>query len=73
MPCNSISDAVWSLWMVEVFTIEATQVTSTPDTNNENCEELLDKPFDELISEEWERLRKYEPLHKSTVLAVLMY
>ncbi|MBE9213138.1 hypothetical protein IQ247_10715 [Plectonema cf. radiosum LEGE 06105] len=68
VPCNSISDAVWSLWMVEVSPIEATQITSTPDTNNGNCEELLDKPFDELISEEWERLRKYKPLHKSKAL-----
>ena len=60
VPCNSISDAVWSLWMVEVSPIEATQITSTPDTNNGNCEE-------------WERLKKYKPLPKSTVLAVLMY
>ncbi|MEA5596871.1 hypothetical protein [Rivularia sp. UHCC 0363] len=68
VPCNSISDAVWSLWTVEVSPLETTQITSTPDTNNGNCEELLDKPFDELISEEWERLRKYEPLHKSKAL-----
>ncbi len=68
VPRNSIFDAVWSLWMVEVSPLEATQITSITDTNNENCEELLDKPFDELISEEWERLRKYEPLPKSKAL-----
>lgn len=73
VPFNKAFDVLWSLWMVEVYPLKATQITSTFNTNNENYEELLDQPFDELISEEWERLKKYEPLPKSTALAVLAY
>ena len=69
VPFNKAFDVLWSLWMVEVSPPEANQSTNI----NKNCEELLDKPFDELISEEWERLRKYKPLPKSTALAVLAY
>ncbi len=47
VPCDSAFEAVWVLSMVEL-----TQPSS---------EELLDKPFDQLTADEWERLREYQP------------
>ncbi|SRR5579883_232607 len=56
VPCDSASDAVWSLWMVE---------TSCCADHNE---ELLDQPFDQLTTQEWEQLLEYQPLCKTVVL-----
>ncbi len=64
IPCNSVLDSVWSLWMVEVSN-RPTQ--SAAKTNN--CEQLLDQPFDQLIEKEWEQLKKYKPLPSTAVLA----
>ncbi|EKF04463.1 MULTISPECIES: hypothetical protein [unclassified Tolypothrix] len=58
VPCDSAFDAVWSLSMVEVL----------PSLETRSCEELLDKPFDQLTSEEWKRLMEYRPLPESMVL-----
>ena len=69
VPFNKAFDVLWSLWMVEVSPPEANQSTNI----NKSCEELLDQPFDELISEEWERLRQYKPLSKSKTLVASMY
>ncbi|MBE9053943.1 hypothetical protein IQ243_26800 [Nostocales cyanobacterium LEGE 11386] len=52
--CNSVGDVVQVLAMVEVKPV--------------SCEDLLDKPFDEMTSEEWERLREYEPVPESREL-----
>ncbi|BAY66682.1 hypothetical protein NIES22_68260 (plasmid) [Calothrix brevissima NIES-22] len=60
VPCDSAFDAVWSLSMVEVL----------PSLDTRSCEELLDKPFDQLTSEEWKRLMEYQPASGSTELAV---
>jgi len=32
-------------------------------------EELLDKPFDELTPQEWERLREYQPVVERELVA----
>jgi hypothetical protein len=64
LACNSASDAVWSLWMVEVSFEEAAPSTSTPTTN----QGLLDRPFDELSDTEWGLLKKHEPLPENVVL-----
>lgn len=69
VPFNKAFDVLWSLWMVEVSPPEDNQSTNI----NKSCEKLLDQPFDELISEEWERLRLYKPLPKSKKLAASMY
>jgi hypothetical protein len=55
MPCNSALDAVWQLPMVDVL----------PHAEAVDCEELLDRPFDELTPDEWQRLREYEPVAES--------
>jgi hypothetical protein len=60
VPCDSVFDAVWSLSMVEVL----------PSLETSSCEELLDKPFDQLTTEEWKRLMEYQPLPDSMVLVV---
>ncbi|MFN6475530.1 MAG: hypothetical protein RMZ95_004465 [Nostoc sp. DedQUE07] len=44
-------DAMWWLSMVEVLT----------NAETADCEELLDRPFDELTIEEWQRFREYKP------------
>lgn len=64
---DGVCTKVGSLWLVEI---------SPPETNqsiniSESCEELLDQPFDELISEEWDRLRKYKPIAKKIRTAAL--
>ena len=64
---DGICPKVGSLWLVEI---------SPPETNqsiniNESCEELLNQPFDELISEEWDRLRRYKPIAKKIQTAAL--
>lgn len=51
VPCDSAFDAVWSLSMVEVL----------PSLKTKSCDELLDKPFDQLTSEEWKRLMESLP------------
>jgi hypothetical protein len=48
VPCDSAFDAVWSLSFLELMQL--------------SCEELLDKPFDELTADEWEWLREYQPM-----------
>ncbi|MBD2229886.1 hypothetical protein H6G08_36480, partial [Calothrix anomala FACHB-343] len=50
VPCDSAFDAVWSLSMVEVL----------PSLETSSCEELLDKPFDQLTADEWRRLMEYQ-------------
>jgi hypothetical protein len=51
-------DAVWWLSMVDVLlTAEVA-----------DCEELLDRPFDELTPDEWQRLREYAPVAESQKL-----
>lgn len=70
VPFNKAFSVVWSLSVVEVSPIEANGSINIPDTNiSKNCEDLLDKPFDQLIHEEWERLRKYKPLARKTKTA----
>ena len=32
------------------------------DAEATDCEQLLDRPVDELASEDWERLREYKPV-----------
>jgi hypothetical protein len=57
MPCDSAMEAVWWLSMVETLpSIEPT------------FEELLDRPFDELTPDEWQRLREYAPVAESREL-----
>ncbi|WP_230967266.1 hypothetical protein [Nostoc commune] len=58
MPCDSAMDAVWWLSMVDVL----------PHTEAADCEELLDRPFDELTPDEWQRLREYAPRMESREL-----
>ncbi|MCW5318085.1 hypothetical protein GTQ43_31290 [Nostoc sp. KVJ3] len=57
-PCDSAMDAVWWLSMVDVL----------PHAEAANCEELLDRPFDELTPDEWQRLREYAPVAESREL-----
>ncbi|MBE9054265.1 hypothetical protein IQ243_28515 [Nostocales cyanobacterium LEGE 11386] len=54
VPCNSAFDAVLSLSIDEAA----------------SCEELLDKPFDQLTAEEWRILLEYEPVPESRELVV---
>ncbi|MEA5503968.1 hypothetical protein VB735_12765 [Halotia wernerae UHCC 0503] len=54
VPCDSAFDAVWALSMVEVESV--------------SCEELLDKPFDQLTAEEWRRLMEYQSMSESREL-----
>ncbi|MBD2359326.1 hypothetical protein H6G41_32890 [Tolypothrix sp. FACHB-123] len=56
---DSAFDAVWSLSMVEVL----------PSLETSSCEELLDKPFDQLTADEWRRLMEYQVVSGSTELA----
>ncbi|MHC5931977.1 MAG: hypothetical protein ACYTXM_40420, partial [Nostoc sp.] len=58
LPCDSPLDAVWWLSMVDVL----------PHAEPANCEELLDRPFDELTPDEWQRLREYAPVAESREL-----
>jgi hypothetical protein len=74
---NSVYDAVRSLSMVDTsFATEPTpeylqhrplQQLTTDELQQllnaevANCEQLLDRPVDELTSQDWERLREYEP------------
>lgn len=51
VPCNSAIDGV--CWLAKV---KVSHHTPTVD-----CEELLDRPFDQLTPQDWECLRKYEP------------
>ncbi|MBW4558764.1 MAG: hypothetical protein KME59_23150 [Trichormus sp. ATA11-4-KO1] len=53
VPCNSAFDAVLSLSIDEAV----------------SCEDLLDRPFDQLTDEEWQRLWEYEPV--STQFAIV--
>jgi hypothetical protein len=55
IPCDSAFDAVWVLSMVEL--------------TQPSREELLDKPFDELTPQEWERLREYQPVVERDLVA----
>jgi hypothetical protein len=55
VPCDSALDAVWELSMVEL--------------TQPSREELLDKPFDELTPQEWERLREYQPVVERELVA----
>ena len=48
VPCDSVFDAMWVLSMAELM---------QPD-----CEQLLDKPFDELTASDWEWLQEYQPV-----------
>ncbi|MHC5614431.1 MAG: hypothetical protein ACYTXA_26445 [Nostoc sp.] len=74
---NSVYDAVRSLSMADTsFATEPTpeylqhrplQQLTTDELQQllnaevANCEQLLDRPVDELTSQDWERLREYEP------------
>jgi hypothetical protein len=58
MSCDSAMDAVWWLSMVDVL----------PISEVANCEELLDRPFDELTPDKWQRLREYAPVAESREL-----
>ncbi len=58
---DSAFDAVWSLSMVEVL----------PSLETRACEELLDKPFDQLTADEWRRLMEYQVVSVSTELAAV--
>ncbi|MCC5619370.1 hypothetical protein LC605_30760 [Nostoc sp. CHAB 5836] len=51
LPCDSAMSAVWWLSMVD----------TVPHVEAADFSELLDRPFDELTIEEWQRLREYEP------------
>jgi hypothetical protein len=52
---QKVLDAVWVLSMVELLL--------------QGSEELLDKPFDELTPQEWERLREYQPVVERELVA----
>ncbi|WP_341532045.1 hypothetical protein WKK05_40870 (plasmid) [Nostoc sp. UHCC 0302] len=52
IPCDSVLDAVWWLSMVEVLS----------NAEVANCEQLLDLPFEQLTTHDWQRLREYEPV-----------
>ncbi|QFS51355.1 hypothetical protein [Nostoc sphaeroides] len=58
MPCDSAMDAVWWLSIVDVL----------PTAEVADCEELLDRPFDELTPDKWQRLREYAPVAESREL-----
>ncbi|MCC5633341.1 hypothetical protein LC613_38365 [Nostoc sphaeroides CHAB 2801] len=58
MPCDSAMDAVWWLSMVD----------NVPHAEAVDYEELLDRPFDELIPDEWQRLPEYAPVAESREL-----
>ncbi|MEH2084717.1 MAG: hypothetical protein V7K89_33530 [Nostoc sp.] len=58
MPCDSAMDAVWWLSMVDTM----------PDAKAADYEELLDRPFEMLTAEDWQRLREYEPVTESREL-----
>jgi hypothetical protein len=60
--CDSALDAVWWLSMVDVLTIES---------KKSDYEELLDRPFDELIPDEWKELKEYEPIFDSRELMMV--
>ena len=64
---DGICPKVGSLCLVGISPLETNQSINI----NESCEELLDKPFDELINEEWDRLRKYKPIAKKIQTAAL--
>jgi hypothetical protein len=64
---DEVFNVVGSLWLVEISPLETNQSINI----SESCEELLDQPFDELISEEWDRLRKYKPIYKKIQTAAL--
>ncbi|MCG6138455.1 MAG: hypothetical protein MET45_28170 [Nostoc sp. LLA-1] len=49
IPCDSVFDAVLSLLIDEAV----------------SCENLLDKPFEQLTTEEWRMLLEYEPVPES--------
>lgn len=78
VPCDSAFDAVWLLSMVSAnqFKIqnlpsnqeEAATHSKYADTNLVDCEQLLDKPFEELTTDEWEQLRDYKPRSESVML-----
>ncbi|MBG1262257.1 hypothetical protein [Nostoc commune] len=55
IPCDSGREAVWVLSMVKL--------------TQPSREELLDKPFDELTPQEWERLREYQPVVERELVA----
>ncbi|WP_035140505.1 hypothetical protein [Fischerella sp. PCC 9605] len=67
VPCDSAFDAVWSLSMVSAkqFKIQNSKCKieepATPSTAAMGCEQLLDRPFDQLTPREWNRLLKYKP------------
>ncbi len=52
VPCDRAFDGVWLLSMV----------SASKCADARSCEELLDRPFNELSVEEWEQLFEYEPL-----------
>jgi hypothetical protein len=56
--CDSAMEAVRSLSMVDVL----------PHAEAVDCEELLDRPFEMLTSQDWELLREYEPVAESREL-----
>ena len=58
IPCDSAMDAVWWLSMVE----------SVPHAEAAGCEELLDRPFEMLTTQDWELLREYAPVADSREL-----
>lgn len=60
IPCNCAVDTVHCLWII------ANQTTSE---TNSSCEQFLDQPFDQLMEEEWEQLKKYKPLQQRTLIA----
>ncbi|MCC5670649.1 hypothetical protein LC653_44530 [Nostoc sp. CHAB 5784] len=75
--CDSAMEAVWWLSMVDVVLqaepsqeylqyrpleqLTTGELQQLLNAEVSDCEQLLDRPFDELTAEEWERLRKYEP------------
>ncbi len=48
---DEVFNVVGSLWLVEISPLETNQSINI----SESCEELNEQPFDELISEEWDR------------------
>lgn len=64
---DEVCPKVGSLWLVEISPLETNQSINI----SESCEELLDQPFDELIGEEWDRLRRYKPIAKKIRIAAL--
>ncbi|WP_051469887.1 hypothetical protein [Fischerella sp. PCC 9605] len=81
VPCDSAADAVWSLSMVSAKQFnqqpapsnqEEIKEPATPskyaETNLVDCEQLLDKAFEELTTDEWEQLKDYKPRSESVML-----